>query len=459
MASIHPPAPPPQLPRRRVSTTLRGLMFLGCGALAALNGVLFGQRELLEVGLLLLLLPMIALGLLAWRGVSLHVTRPQLLQRCFVGQTHDLSVQVSPGPSPTRRNASLIVEEVIPAALGRSPRFRITPSSSQLLTYPIYPHRRGRYHAGPLTTYLSDPLGLWELTWRFPGTTTALVAPRLVELPELALYGRFPVGMRTSVSVWNTEDDVSVRDYRHGDSQRRIHWRASARKGELMVRREEQPEQGNATLLLDDSEAAHLASGVLSTRGGGPATLPSFEQAVSVTASLAVALTTAGFGVNLRTRSGQSVGDVRIDEAGPLLDVLSEISLTSPRQTSKAGVMPGFGAAHASSDSSGVVIAVLGQVDGALLHELSAWPSRGRRALAILMGQAFEPTQAPPMSPSGQRTPSQSADQALSATLCQEQLSTAGWKVLTIDSLQELADAWMGVAPGSRAIQPEQVSA
>ena len=47
-------------------------------------------------------------------------------------------------------------------------------------------------------------------------------------------------------------EDVTVREYRQGDDLRRVHWRSSAKLGELMVRREEQPWQSRATLFLDN---------------------------------------------------------------------------------------------------------------------------------------------------------------------------------------------------------------
>ena len=47
------------------------------------------------------------------------------------------------------------------------------------------------------------------------------------------------------------EDDVIPRGYRHGDDLRRVHWRSTARYGELMVRREEQPQRARCTVLLD----------------------------------------------------------------------------------------------------------------------------------------------------------------------------------------------------------------
>src|SRR5690606_27216812 len=47
------------------------------------------------------------------------------------------------------------------------------------------------------------------------------------------------------------EDDLSTREYRPGDAMRRVHWRASARHGELMVRQEEQRSHPDVRLALD----------------------------------------------------------------------------------------------------------------------------------------------------------------------------------------------------------------
>ena len=57
-------------------------------------------------------------------------------------------------------------------------------------------------------------------------------------------------GARRTIAV-HGEDDVSTREYRHGDDLRKVHWRATARTGELMVRLEERPWRAQATLLLD----------------------------------------------------------------------------------------------------------------------------------------------------------------------------------------------------------------
>ena len=51
---------------------------------------------------------------------------------------------------------------------------------------------------------------------------------------------------------------MSTREYRYGDDLRKVHWRATARTGQLMVRLEERPWRAQATLLLDTRARAHL---------------------------------------------------------------------------------------------------------------------------------------------------------------------------------------------------------
>src|SRR5690606_33189547 len=93
-----------------------------------------------------------------------------------------------------------------------------------------------------------------------------------------------------SVAV-HGEDDVATREYRNGDDLRRVHWRSTARVGELMVRREEQPWESRATIVLDTRRHGH--------HGEGPTS--SFEWAVSAAGSVALHLRRSGYRIRLVT--------------------------------------------------------------------------------------------------------------------------------------------------------------
>ena len=72
-------------------------------------------------------------------------------------------------------------------------------------------------------------------------------------------------------------DDVLVREHRHGDDIRRVHWKMTAKQDELMVRLEEHPWDPSSTLVLDNRASAHVGDGADG----------SLEWAVSAVASVA----------------------------------------------------------------------------------------------------------------------------------------------------------------------------
>ena len=105
-----------------------------------------------------------------------------------------------------------------------------------------------------MSVRVSDPFGLVELGRSFRSTATLTVTPRTVPLPPIPLGGAWTGSgdNRPRAFAIGSAEDVTVREYRRGDDLRRVHWRSSARVGELMVRREEQPWQSRATLFVDN---------------------------------------------------------------------------------------------------------------------------------------------------------------------------------------------------------------
>jgi uncharacterized protein (DUF58 family) len=137
-----------------------------------------------------------------------------------------------------------------------------------------------------------------------------LVTPEVVTLPRVDPTGRWTAGsVAAGGRIGGTgEDDAGTRPYRLGDEFRRVHWRTTARTGELSVRREEQPRQGAVTLLLD-TRASAWPPGTARGLDAGPAG-GSFETAVSAVASMAVALASAGTAVHLITLDGEELGRI-----------------------------------------------------------------------------------------------------------------------------------------------------
>jgi uncharacterized protein (DUF58 family) len=307
--------------------TLRGRSFLAAGISAVLCAVLLGQSTLVRVGVLLVALPLVtawAVGRARYKLSLVRTVSPQVLP---AGQSARVRLTLrNDGRMPT---GALRIEEQVPYALGSRPRFvleGVEHGWRGSVDYPVRAETRGRYELGPMTVRVGDPFGLVELTRAFRTTTPLVVTPRVVRLPGIPLTGSLTGSgdQRPRAFAGGSAEDVTVRDYRRGDDLRRVHWRSSARVGQLMVRREEQPWQTRATVFLDNRAGAH--------RGEGSAS--SLETAVVVAASVAAHLTSRGYAVRLVTASGEDPAtswqrDEADVSAGRLLEALAMVQPVS----------------------------------------------------------------------------------------------------------------------------------
>ncbi|MFI9049734.1 DUF58 domain-containing protein [Streptomyces sp. NPDC053427] len=336
--------------------TTRGRSFLAAGMAAAVCSFLLGQADLLRVGLLLAALPLVCV-------LALHRTRYR------VAGSRTLSPARVPAAAESRvrlviENVSrlptgvLMLQDRVPYVLGPRPRFvldRVEAGGRREVSYRVRSDLRGRYPLGPLQLRLSDPFGMCELTRSFSTADTLTVVPRTEPLPPVRLGGGTPGygdGRHRSPALAG-EDDVIPRGYRHGDDLRRVHWRSTARYGELMVRREEQPQKARCTVLLDTRATAH--------QGAGPDS--AFEWAVTAAASVAVHLLQRGVSVRLLTDTGASVpgpdgtgGTESADAAGLLLDTLAVLE-----HSEDAGLSAAYDALRGGNE--GLMVAFFGDLD------------------------------------------------------------------------------------------------
>ena len=258
--------------------TTRGLSFLAAAAAAGISAMVLGEQDLLRVAVLLATLPLLAAGYVGRNRYKIDCTRALEPTRAPMGSNARVVLRLqNQSRLPT---GTLLLEDRLPYALGSRPRVvleRLTANQTSSVAYTVRADVRGRYPVGPLTVRLTDPFGLCELTRSFPSTDTLTVVPQVTPLPNIRLGGDY-VGTgesRARSVAAHGEDDAATRQYRRGDDLRRVHWRSTARTGELMVRREEQPWESRATVLLDTRAAAH--------RGEGPT--GSFEWGVAAAAS------------------------------------------------------------------------------------------------------------------------------------------------------------------------------
>lgn len=131
--------------------------------------------------------------------------------------------------------------------------------------------RRGLYSVGPVKITSSDLFGLFRRSVTFGESHKVLVYPRAVELPRFwappaMLSGESRV-RRPAYSV--TPNAASVRKYQPGDAFNRIHWRSTARTGELMVKLFELDPASDVWIVLDLHGQVQAGAGDDSTEEHG----------------------------------------------------------------------------------------------------------------------------------------------------------------------------------------------
>jgi len=118
----------------------------------------------------------------------------------------------------------------------------------------LVPLRRGLLRFSGLTVGCADPLGLFRAFRQIPARQEVLILPKRYLLPPIALPGQMKYqegGVALAASVGCSEEFVSLRDYRHGDPLRHIHWRSWAKTGKPIVKEFEDEFFVRHALVLD----------------------------------------------------------------------------------------------------------------------------------------------------------------------------------------------------------------
>jgi uncharacterized protein (DUF58 family) len=175
----------------------------------------------------------------------------------------------------------LQVVDILPFVLGEPivrPIEVIDPHSIYRDTYYLEVRQRGVYRWQEVNLRTAAPLGLFWCRRSRPVKAVAVVYPQVLPLSTCPLIDR--IGQEDSPQFYNRSRSQTategltrnLRPYRHGDPTRLIHWRTSARYGELRVRELEVAAGGQEIIIALDSAAAWQAE--------------EFERAVTVAASL-----------------------------------------------------------------------------------------------------------------------------------------------------------------------------
>ncbi len=349
--------------------TVRGASFLAAGIVGILAGLVLGSHPMISVGVLLVGLPVFS-ALTARRArYQLRCERQILPPRIAPGQPATVLVRLE---NISRISTGLLLaEETIPYSLGARPRYvlnGIERNGSREVSYQLRSDLRGKFVVGPMRVRIADVFGLVELTANFATKNTLTVTPKIIPLTASATTGSWSSDGdgRTRMTAAAGDDDVIPRAYRDGDELRRVHWRSTARYGELMVRREEQRWQDRAVVILDSRRSAHA--------GTGPSS--SFEFAVSAAASVGLHLARAGLDGHLLTDAGPLAGPAMFEDV--LLDALSVVSTSRNHDFART-------TAALSTIEGGLLVLIAGRLTVDAAREIATSRRHGRQGIALLL--------------------------------------------------------------------------
>jgi len=116
-------------------------------------------------------------------------------------------------------------------------------------------HPRGRWRLAPVAVVALDPFRVMRSLRTVDARASLVVGPAVLALPTTSLRSIREEG-RLSQSRTADSVDAMVREWRHGDPQRRVHWRQSAKRGHLMVRQEANPATDDDVIVIDTASAA-----------------------------------------------------------------------------------------------------------------------------------------------------------------------------------------------------------
>ena len=321
--------------------TGRGLAALALGAGLVIAGSVMGRIELTVFGVALLALVIGGWLSLRLAGRVVDVDRALATDVASVGGLSHvearLQLSARPVPGGTWRDALPDSLRAVRTESSSGATGELPPGGRGTLhvSYAVVGIRRGRHAVGPLQTAAIDPFGLARRRMTIGHRTPVTIVPAVVALPSLpGSPGAVGSSQLTTGRHGQGADNLIPRPYAPGDSMRRIHWRASAHHGSLMVREEERETTPHALVVFDRGAARW---GGTAAHGGDPG----FEAAVTLVVSAAWSLARDGYSVSVMDSDGAPIGIV--DSHEDMSDLLVAFASVSPRGENTLGRLASSG--------------------------------------------------------------------------------------------------------------------
>ncbi|MEJ7557289.1 MAG: DUF58 domain-containing protein [Pedobacter sp.] len=139
---------------------------------------------------------------------------------------------------------------------------RLKPGSHKDLIYKLRPTKRGEYLFGSVHVYAASPLRLLSRRFKFCEETSVAVYPSFLQLRRyelMAISNRLTeIGIKKIRRIGHSLEFEQVKNYVVGDDYRTVNWKATARKGELMVNSYTDEKAQHVYCIIDKSRSMKM---------------------------------------------------------------------------------------------------------------------------------------------------------------------------------------------------------
>jgi uncharacterized protein (DUF58 family) len=210
---------------------------------------------------------------------------------------------------------------------------QLLPKARTIQSYPLLMKRRGAYVLEGIKLFTRFPFGLFVKASTVPVRSDVIVYPEIKDLSSVLLDDLSMVGHDQALRRRGQGTALhNLRLYQPGDDSRTIHWKTTARKSLLIVRETETEDRRRVTIVLHTQ---------ISDPSHGPGFHDLFEQAVSLTASLAVLFTEQTYDVRLvvgEQELAHELGEAHLSRMLSVLALCRPIVGAAPDSTGRLGL-------------------------------------------------------------------------------------------------------------------------
>lgn len=201
--------------------------------------------------------------MLLFNGRAIVIAKRTLPRLLSLGSENQIKLQVYNHYNLPLR---LTVIDELPFQLQQrdfSMSFRIASGEKKQLNYIVRPLMRGEYAFGKINIYLRSRLGIVERRVSEAAASTVPVYPSLIQMKkfELKAFSRISqqnFGIKKIRRIGHSYEFEQIKNYVRGDDYRSINWKATSRKGDLMVNQYEDEKAQQIYSVIDKSRAMRM---------------------------------------------------------------------------------------------------------------------------------------------------------------------------------------------------------